>query len=81
VGEATTIRGALVVAGQARLAAGRARFAQTALVNGGVGILTAPRGRLMVVLTFAITDGRITEIEVIAAPERLRQLDLAVVAL
>jgi RNA polymerase sigma factor (sigma-70 family) len=78
-GEPTTIRGASVVAHQARLASGRARFAQPALVNGTVGILMAPRGRLMVVLAFTINDdGKIAEIDVIAAPARLRQLDLAV---
>jgi RNA polymerase sigma factor (sigma-70 family) len=77
-GEPRTIRGASVVAHQARLASGRARFAQPALVNGAVGILMAPRGRLMVVLAFTIADGKITEIDVIADPERLRQLELAV---
>jgi hypothetical protein len=56
----------------------RARFAQSALVNGAVGVVVAPRGRLLVVLRFTIDGGKITEIDVIADPARLRQLDLAV---
>jgi hypothetical protein len=38
----------------------------------------APRGQLFIVLCFKITDGRIVEIDVVADPERLRLLDLAV---
>jgi len=51
---------------------------QPALVNGAVGVLVAPGGRLVVVLTFTVTADRIVEIDVVADPERLRQLDLAV---
>jgi len=36
----------------------------------------APLGRLRVVLKLAIARGKIVEIEAIADPERLRQLDL-----
>jgi hypothetical protein len=56
----------------------RARFAQPALVNGAVGVVVAPRGRLFAVLGFTITGGKIVEIEVLADPARLRRLDLAV---
>ncbi len=38
----------------------------------------APRGRLLMVLGFTISGGKIIEIDAIADPERLRQLDLAV---
>ena len=38
----------------------------------------APSGRLALVLAFTIPDDRITRIEVIADPDRLGQLDLAV---
>lgn len=37
----------------------------------------APRGKLSVVVTFGLKDGKIVEIEVIADPARLRDLDLA----
>jgi RNA polymerase sigma-70 factor, ECF subfamily len=72
------IRGAHAVAKGARLASERARFTQPALVNGAVGLVMAPRGRLSLVLGFTITEGKITEIDVIADPDRLRELDLAV---
>jgi RNA polymerase sigma-70 factor (ECF subfamily) len=47
-------------------------------VDGAVGLVIAPRGRLLRVLTFTITGSTIAEIEVIADPERLRRLQLAV---
>jgi hypothetical protein len=75
---ASTASGAPAVAKQALAFSGRARFAQIALVNGAVGIVVAPRGRLLLVLGFTITRGKIVEIDVVADPERIRQLDLAV---
>ena len=61
----------------ARAVRGGARAAQPALVNGAVGVIVAPRGRLLMVLDFTIEDGKIVAIDAIADPERLRQLDLA----
>jgi RNA polymerase sigma factor (sigma-70 family) len=72
------VRGARAVAKGALAFSRRARFAQPALVNGAVGLVVAPHGRLFVVLGFAFTDHKITEIDVIADPPRFRQLDLAV---
>jgi RNA polymerase sigma-70 factor (ECF subfamily) len=69
------IRGAAAVA--RRAVVGGARAAQPALVNGAVGVIVAPRGRLLMVLDFTIRDGKIVAIDAIADPERLRQLDLA----
>jgi RNA polymerase sigma factor (sigma-70 family) len=76
--EPIVIRGAHTVAKGAMAATGRARFTGPALVNGAVGLVMGPRGWLFLVLGFTITDGKITEIDVIADPDRLRQLDLAV---
>jgi hypothetical protein len=75
-GAPTEVRGAAAVANRA--VKGGARAAQPALVNGAVGVVVAPRGRLLMVLGFTIVDGTIVEIDAIADPERLRQLDLAV---
>ena len=75
----TEVRGAPAVARNALAFSGRARFAQVALVNGVPGIVVAPRGRLLTVLRFAIRHGRIVEIEVVADPQRLRQLNLGIV--
>ena len=75
-GRPTLVRGAENVARGAL--AGRSRFAQAALVDGSVGIVVAPRGQLTIALTFSFGRGRITEIEVIADPERLGELDVTV---
>ena len=72
------IRGAATVAQQA--VRGRARAAQPALVNGAVGVIVAPRGRLLMVLDFTIRNGKIVAIDAIADPERVRQLDLAMLS-
>lgn len=76
-GSAREVRGAPLVARGALAFAERARFAQPVLVNGAVGIVAAPRGRLFVVLGFSYTHEKISAIDVIADPERLRQLDIA----
>jgi RNA polymerase sigma factor (sigma-70 family) len=68
------VRGAAAVAKSA--AKGRARAARPALVNGEVGVVVAPRGRLLMVLGFTISDGKIVEIDAIGDPEQLSQLDL-----
>jgi RNA polymerase sigma factor (sigma-70 family) len=75
-GDSREVRGAPAVARMA--AKGRARAARPALVNGAVGVAVAPRGRLLMVLGFTTSGGKIVEIDVVADPERLRQLDLAV---
>jgi hypothetical protein len=46
-----------------------------ALVNGEAAVVVAPHGRLRIVLAFTIRRGRIVDIDVVADPERLRQLD------
>jgi hypothetical protein len=74
-GAPTEIRGAIAIANRA--AKGGARAARPALVNGEVGVIVAPRGRLLMVLRFTIAHGRIIEIEAVAKPDRLNKLDLA----
>jgi RNA polymerase sigma factor (sigma-70 family) len=74
-GASREVRGAPAVA--RRAAKERARAARPALVNGAVGVVVAPRGRLLMVLGFTIRGGKIVEIDAIADPARLRQLDLA----
>jgi RNA polymerase sigma factor (sigma-70 family) len=78
-GQPSEIRGAAELARRAGVGgAGGARAAQAALVNGGVGVVVAPRGRLLMVLQLTIAEGKIVAIDAIADPERLDQLDLAV---
>jgi RNA polymerase sigma-70 factor (ECF subfamily) len=54
------------------------RFAQLALIDGSVGVILAPRGKLSRALIFTFANARVTRIEVIGDPARLRQLDIAV---
>ena len=76
-GRPAELRGAQAIATGA-LAAGRAGQSELALVDGAVGIVFAPAGRLQVVLALTIRATRITHIDVIADPDRLRGLELAV---
>jgi RNA polymerase sigma-70 factor (ECF subfamily) len=77
-GNAVTLHGADAVARGAVLASGRAGESRLALVDGSVGIVFAPAGHLRVVLAFAVNEARrITAIDVIAEPDRLRELTLA----
>ncbi|MGH3253930.1 MAG: sigma-70 family RNA polymerase sigma factor [Streptosporangiaceae bacterium] len=73
-----TIRGAAVIAHGAIAASGRSRHTGLALINGSPGIIMAPSGRLTLALAFTFADDKITQIEVIADPDRLSELVLAV---
>ncbi len=72
------IHGAEAWARQAVQAARGAKFARPALVDGSVGIVIAPQATLFRVLRLTMAGDRIAAMEVIGDPERLRQLDLAV---
>ena len=77
-GRPALLRGADTVARGALASATRAGQSQLALVNGSVGIVFAPAGRLQVVLALTVSPARrITAIEVIADPDRLRHLRVA----
>jgi RNA polymerase sigma factor (sigma-70 family) len=79
-GRPAVLHGASTVANGA-IAAGRvARDSQLALVNGAVGIVFAPAGHLRIALALTVSEaGKITAIDVIADPDRLGQLHVAVV--
>ena len=72
------IRGAQNWARGAVAFAAMARFVQPALVDGSVGFVWAPRGRLLRALTFTLERGKIARVEIIADRAHLRELDLAV---
>ena len=77
-GRPMQLQGATAVSRGAVAASVRATESQLALVNGDVGVLFAPAGRLQVVLAFTVSPARrITAIDVIADPGRLRRLRLA----
>jgi RNA polymerase sigma-70 factor, ECF subfamily len=72
------VRGAEAVASQALRFARLSPFVRPAIVNGVAGVVVAPRGQPFSVMAFTVRDGKIVEIDALADPERLSQLDLAV---
>jgi RNA polymerase sigma factor (sigma-70 family) len=78
-GAPTEIRGAATWAKQAVAFGHMARVAQLALVDGNVGLVIAPHGRLQRALRFTFANGKITEVEVIGNPERLGEIDFSIV--
>jgi RNA polymerase sigma-70 factor, ECF subfamily len=69
-------RGVPAVVEQVRGFARLARFARPVLVNGAAGFVVAPRGRPVAVAGFTVAHGKIVEIDLLADPARLRELDL-----
>ncbi|RKN43900.1 sigma-70 family RNA polymerase sigma factor [Streptomyces hoynatensis] len=76
--EPIVLQGAHQVAESATAAAGRARLAGPALLDGEVGLAMVWHGRLGLVLTFDFSEEGISRIDVIADRERLARIDLAV---
>ncbi|MEU9450991.1 RNA polymerase sigma factor SigJ [Streptomyces sp. NPDC048277] len=70
------VHGAKTVAEQALTFRQFADQAWLALVNGTVGMVTAPGGRPLSVMAVTVADGRITEMYILADPERLDRLDV-----
>ncbi|CAM5478141.1 DNA-directed RNA polymerase sigma-70 factor [Streptomyces avidinii] len=70
------LTGAATVASQAAGYRALAPFVVPALVNGAAGVVCVVEGRLMSVMAFTVTEGRIVAIDVIADPDRLRSYDL-----
>lgn len=81
VGDSVEVHGPAAVANQAltfsRLGAGGG-VVRHALVNGAAGVVATREGRPFSVLGFTVAGGRIVEIDILADPERLSRLDLAV---
>jgi RNA polymerase sigma-70 factor (ECF subfamily) len=75
-GSGRVVRGARAVAEQALAFARLASYARPALVNGAAGLVTSLDGEPLAVMGFTVTGGRIVEIDILADPARLRQLDL-----
>jgi len=52
-----------------------AAFARPAIVNGNAGVIVIPHEKPLAVVAFAISDGRITEIDLIADPAKLPDVE------
>jgi ketosteroid isomerase-like protein len=76
LGPSQLVSGAQAVIEQARRFAPLAQFGHVVLVNGDPGFLVAQGGRALAVASVTVADGRITELNFLADPDRLRRLDL-----
>jgi RNA polymerase sigma factor (sigma-70 family) len=72
------VRGAETVAARALTFHRLSPFVRPAVVNGVAGVVVAPGGQPFSVMAFTVRNGKIVEIDALADPERLRELDLAV---
>jgi hypothetical protein len=79
IGPSQVVRGARSVAAQALRFADLAQFARRVLVNGAPGLLAAPNGRPVALLSATVRGDLIVEIDILADPERLSRLDLAAI--
>ncbi len=77
-GQTVAIRGARAVAARALIFARLAPLARPALINGAAGVVVVAGGRALSVMGFTVARGKIVAIDVLADPERLAGLDLAV---
>jgi RNA polymerase sigma-70 factor (ECF subfamily) len=78
-GKQTESRGAAAWAKGAVVYGHLARLTRPALVDGAIGVVVAPQGRLVRAIRFTIANGKITELEIIGNPARLGELDVAIV--
>ena len=78
IGASTVVRGAANVARQALAFSRLDVEVRPALVNGAVGTVTLKDGRPFAIAGFTIRNRRVVEMDVIADPERLSQLDLTI---
>jgi RNA polymerase sigma-70 factor (ECF subfamily) len=70
------VRGAKAVVEQALLFSRMAPYNQMALVNGVPGVITVVNDRLMGVMAVVVTDGKISQIDILADLERLEVIPI-----
>jgi RNA polymerase sigma-70 factor (ECF subfamily) len=73
------VRGAAEVAGRALAFSQPAAQLRPVLVNGAAGVVVMTDREPQSVMGFTVTDGRIVAIDVLADPDRLRDLDLGAI--
>jgi RNA polymerase sigma factor (sigma-70 family) len=72
------VSGATTVAGQALMWSRVDLSLRRALINGAAGMVSLRQGRPFSVGAFIVRNGRIVEIDILADPERVSQLDLTI---
>ena len=70
-------RGAAAAASHAMAFSRAGLLIRPVLINGTPGVISSRDGRPVSVIGFTVTAGKITEIDIIVDPDRLRQLDLS----
>ncbi|HEY3726735.1 MAG TPA: RNA polymerase sigma factor SigJ [Solirubrobacteraceae bacterium] len=75
-GVSIEVRGAEAVASRALTYSRLDLLNEPALINGAAGFITTREGQLFAVGSFTVSGGKIVEIDILADPERLNQLDL-----
>jgi RNA polymerase sigma factor (sigma-70 family) len=78
LGGSPEVHGARAVAGQALAYSRFGALMRLALVNGAVGAVGLVDGKPFAVGAFTVRGGKIVEIDILADPERLSQLDLTI---
>jgi RNA polymerase sigma-70 factor (ECF subfamily) len=76
LGPSVLIRGPREVIAQAQRFASLGRFARPVLVNGAPGFLVVRDGESLALLAATVQNDKITEMDILADPVRLRELDL-----
>jgi outer membrane receptor protein involved in Fe transport len=69
--------GAAAVASQALTNSRLGLLIKPVLINGTPGVISSRDGQPFSVIGFTVTAGKITEIDILADPDRLQQLDLS----
>jgi hypothetical protein len=73
----TEVRGAEAVAGRALMFSRPGQTSRMAVVNGAIGVLsTTAAGALGAIMAFTIAGDRVVEIDILADPARLPDVDL-----
>ena len=70
-------RGARAVAEGTLAYAQYTAYSRPALVNGAVGLVAADAGRTYAIAAFTVSQGRIAEIDILADPARLKEIDVS----
>ncbi|MGA8746743.1 MAG: sigma-70 family RNA polymerase sigma factor [Solirubrobacterales bacterium] len=78
VGPSRHVRGAETVAGQALMWSRTDLTTQRVLINGAPGFVSLREGRPFSIGAFTVRAGRVVEIDILADPERIAELNLTV---
>jgi RNA polymerase sigma factor (sigma-70 family) len=77
-GASLALRGADAVAGHTATYSRLYPFVHPMLVNGRAGAIVAPHGKVLAVMAFTVSDGKIVRIDALADPARLVRLGFVV---